>query len=131
MGIAGSEQHGGGGGSLFLVELQGALAALQADHFGRIAALRTPCAEVCVCVCGVPCPRCMSGWSAERNFPGFGSMSSRCDVAKEPHLPRRFSTPKTAPLPNFECYGCGFVRLAHFESKTLETVDEPSQTRIP
>lgn len=36
----------GGGGSLFLLELQGALAALQADHFARIAALRTPCAEV-------------------------------------------------------------------------------------
>eukprot|EP00752_Nemacystus_decipiens_P008545 g7632.t1 len=48
MGMSENEQHGsggGGGGSLFLVELQGALAALQADHFGRIAALRTPCAE--------------------------------------------------------------------------------------
>lgn len=36
----------GGGGSLFLMELQGALAALQADHFGRIAALRIPCVQV-------------------------------------------------------------------------------------
>ncbi|CAM9423221.1 unnamed protein product [Ectocarpus sp. 4 AP-2014] len=43
--MATSEHHGGGGGSLFLHELQRALAALQADHFTRIAALRTPTAE--------------------------------------------------------------------------------------
>lgn len=118
MGIAGSEQHGGGGGSLFLVELQGALAALQADHFGRIAALRTPCAEVCVYVlCGVPCPRCMSGWLAERNFPGFGSMSSRCDVAKEPHLPRRFSTLKDGAPPKLRVFRVWFCAAGSLRIK--------------
>lgn len=35
-----------GSGSTFLVELQGALAALQADHFGRISAVRAPFVQV-------------------------------------------------------------------------------------
>lgn len=39
-----SDAHGSG--SFFLLELQGALAALQADHFGRISALGAPCAQV-------------------------------------------------------------------------------------
>ena len=129
MGIAGSEQHGGGGGSLFLVELQGALAALQADHFGRIAALRTPCAEVCVYVCVACLARgaCLDGQPNEIS-PASEACHPDAMLPESPtspavSVPRRRRRSQTSSVPGVAL--CGWLTSNQKPSKQLTNLRKP------